>query len=233
MSRRGTVLVQRQRSARGTPAASATQAIAATVHALRPSYGKTKLRDSNLARDTGLAAVRQRICEFRDLLVSVPTATQLLNQWCASGLAPPMQLGAATGGSDGVSPLCKATGRIRARVLDRGMWPVQRPDRGDIAWRRVELLHAGLPVSVATILYAPGRLPEASRVALDTTDTPFGEVIAHLEPHRIITKSQILSTLEPDRLSRPALLVRATVHLATGKPVARVQEHYLGRLFEC
>jgi len=88
-----------------------------------------------------------------------------------------------------------------------------------IGFRRVRLLAGDVLLSEADNWFVPDRLTQAMRQMLAASDTPFGRVIAPLDPHR--------ETLACVRLAGdPVLLIRALVIGGDGGPLALVEERY-------
>ena len=86
-------------------------------------------------------------------------------------------------------------------------------------YRRVKLKCADTLFSEADNWYVPQRLTPAMNQALETSTTPFGRVIAPLEPKR-----QTLSLR--DRQGRKFLTVSALMMAGNGQPLAAVVETY-------
>jgi len=86
-------------------------------------------------------------------------------------------------------------------------------------YRRVKLKCAGMLFSEADNWYVPQRLTPAMNEALETSTTPYGRVIAPLEPKR-----QTLSIR--DRHGRKILTVSALMMAGDGRPLAGVVETY-------
>ncbi|WP_326525880.1 hypothetical protein [Sphingomonas sp.] len=92
-------------------------------------------------------------------------------------------------------------------------------DDSPLGHRRVRLMRGDSLLSQADNWFVPDRLAPDMRVALDRSDTPFGAVIAPLQPRR--------ETLACERLSGdPILMVRALVRGGNGQPLALVEERY-------
>jgi hypothetical protein len=124
-----------------------------------------------------------------------------------------------------------------------------RADSGEVVrYRRVRLRCGEHVLSEAENWYLPGRLtPEMNR-ALETTQTPFGRVVAPLEPYRQTFAAQLLWNPLPEGweqshdavppclsagpLTIPAALFehRAVVHGRDSRPIAEVHEVYKGAL---
>jgi chorismate-pyruvate lyase len=163
-------------------------------------------------------------------LASADSATRVLQEWCRQHAFPLAE-------------------RVTARRL---LVPVpQLPDplhreldvrSGEpILHRRVDLLYGTILLCEADNWFLPGRLPPRMCDLLDTTDTPFGHVIADLRPARRTieidfhgpcagTKGQ--ATMEDDHRSWPAHLFEHRAVILTGQQqsVAAVVERYRGEL---
>jgi hypothetical protein len=69
---------------------------------------------------------------------------------------------------------------------------LQVTDANEVKYRRVHLRCGGVVMSKADNWYVPSRLTTAMNAALDTTDTPFGKVVAALQPFRQTIESRLL-----------------------------------------
>ena len=88
-----------------------------------------------------------------------------------------------------------------------------------LGFRRVQLMRGDVVLSRADNWFVPERLTVEMREALTDSDTPFGVVIARLEPTR--------ETLSCERLAGdPMVRVQALVRAGDGTPVAEVMETY-------
>ena len=86
--------------------------------------------------------------------------------------------------------------------------------------RRVHLLRGELVLSEADLWYVPARLEPEMAAALLATDTPFGRIVAPLQPRRI----NLSAVLHP--AGEVALEHRAVLQLPDGRPLAEVHERY-------
>lgn len=193
-------------------------------------------RDTPLVRAQALALLQG----FNAELLSHPSATLVLERWCAAhDLAP------------GQTP----SGRIAA-VLDRGVSkPAMEETRrrlgvaaGErVAYRRVRLSCGGRVLSEADNWYVPGRLtPEMNRL-LEGTETPFGRVVLPLDFHRRLVEARLLWHPLPEGWERGAALPpetggplaipdavlehRAVLLTEANVPFSEVVETYTSELF--
>ncbi len=114
----------------------------------------------------GLEKLEERLSECK-------SATRALEEWCEEhGLVTPARIGAIT-----MAQACKKATQDQLERLQ-----VQKQD--DVAYRQVRLLCADLLVCEADNWFVPSRLTDAMNIALQTTDTPFGKVVAPLQPYR-------------------------------------------------
>jgi chorismate-pyruvate lyase len=151
--------------------------------------------------------------ELNRLLLAGTSATATMRAWCAEhGIADPAIHAEVI---EVTAPPATATQRRELQV-DR---------REPLGYRRVRLGCAGHVLSEAQNWYVPARLTPAMNAVLDTSDTPFGTVVAPLH----ITRR----TLAADMLWRhgakppPALFRhRALVLDGAGRPIAEVIETY-------
>lgn len=111
--------------------------------------------------------------DFNGRLLTSASATRVLEEWCASHkLADNPQI-IARRISEGEKP---ATPETRERL---GVGPSEQ-----LRHRQVELVCGVRVLSVADNWYVPGRLTTEMNAALDTSDTPFGRVVAPLGTSR-------------------------------------------------
>jgi hypothetical protein len=169
-------------------------------------------------------------------LLSTPSATVVLQDWCRGHhLAPRPRLVAH-----------------RVAIDTKPLTPGQRNDLKigpdvQVRYRRVELACGSHVLSVADNWYVPARLtPEMNR-ELDTTDTPFGRVVAALHFTRRNLEDRLLwSPLPLDWDMRPLppagpfpislpfelLRHRAVLSRADGTPFCEVIETYTNSLLD-
>lgn len=174
---------------RALVAAAAAAIVAGTlVHA----QGTSRWPDTYVSRLEALALIQTLNAE----LLASRSATQTLEAWCRDHRladAPAIVAEREHG------PERAATAEQRRRL--------EVSDREDIKYRRVQLRCGAQTLSHADNWYVPGRLtPEMNR-QLETTTTPFGRVVASLEPYRRTFAVTILWAPLPDawdRHSRPA-----------------------------
>jgi hypothetical protein len=149
-------------------------------------------------------------------LLTGESATAILGRWCADHrLAdPPRIVARRDPGADQPAP-ASVRRALRAR-------------RGEpIAYRRVDLACGERVLSAADNWYLPDHLTAAMEKTLETTTTPFGQVVAPLGFHRL--------TLRAERPRRPApgapiLRITAVLVAVDGRPFSVVRESYLPAL---
>lgn len=176
-------------------------------------------------REARLAA-HSRIEALRRNLDANPSATAVLRAWCREhGLA--------------------AEPDIRA-VADRGAQKPLRPeDRlalgvqpGEaIGYRRVRLTCGERVLSEADNWYRPAELTPQMVQTLDTTDTPFGVVVAPLKFQRRTLSSRLLfeplAAPDPDAaMTAPSHVLeqRAVLYRPDGPPFSLVVESYTAQI---
>jgi len=158
------------------------------------------------------------LARFDALLRASSSATRMLEAWMAERHGVTQEL----------------TAHIRAfsaPALDAAIMQRLRIQQwSEIRYRRVWLASKGRVLSVAENWYVPARLDDAMAERLDDGATPFGAVIAPLEPTR--------ETLGVERLwdgsgavcagAMPTAMLRhrALVCLADGTPLCEVSEIY-------
>lgn len=155
-------------------------------------------------------------------LLATASATKALEDWCSGhGSGQPVAI-AAEPASGPDLPLPEA-------VLDE-----LRPDPGEsVAYRRVRLTLDGVVLSEADNWYLPTRLtPEMVR-RLDTTDAPFGKIVADLNFTReTLGVERLWQPLDaaPDASGSldvpPILFTHRALLLADGRPFSEVRESY-------
>ncbi|CAN5656622.1 hypothetical protein BH10PSE14_BH10PSE14_44050 [soil metagenome] len=151
--------------------------------------------------------------ELNRRLLASTSATATMRAWCAEhGIADPAIHAEVV---KVTAPPATATQRRELQVNRRE----------PLGYRRVRLGCAGHVLSEAQNWYVPARLTPAMNAVLDTSDTPFGTVVAALHVTR--------RTLAADMLWRhgatpPAALFRhrALVLNDDGHPIAEVIETY-------
>jgi hypothetical protein len=148
-------------------------------------------------------------------LVAQPSASQVLQQWCAARrLAdPPVLVAHRITGHD--EP---ADAAVRALLRAAPGEPIR--------YRRVALACGRHVLSVADNWYRPGRLTAAMNAELDATDHPFGLVVRPLNFARERLEARVLApaaggAIPPDVIRQRALLVTPD-----GIPFSYVVETY-------
>jgi len=183
--------------------------------------------DTFLARVEALALVQT----LNATLLAGRSATLVLDKWCSDH-----KLG--------------DEGKIRARLVRDIDKPVTAEQRRElqidedepIRFRHVELTCGARVLSEADNWYVPSRLTAQMNRLLETTDTPFGRVVADLKPFRQTIAAEILWKPLSDgweqrppmedhpqqALSIPPKLLehRALVYTPDLKPIAEVDEVY-------
>lgn len=114
------------------------------------------------------------------------SATTTLESWCHEhGLAAPATVVATRTSGQHKPP----TPQQRAELKVSADEPVR--------YRQVRLSCGQRTLSQAENWYVPGRLSEAMNAELDTTDTPFGKVVAPLRPTRTTLEMTLLWSVLP------------------------------------
>ncbi|MDB5708852.1 MAG: hypothetical protein JWL96_922 [Sphingomonas bacterium] len=151
--------------------------------------------------------------ELNRRLLANPSATATLRQWCAEhGIADPVIHAEVI-----KTPPPAATAAQRREL--------QVDAREPLGYRRVRLGCAGHVLSEAQNWYVPSRLTPEMNATLDTSDTPFGTVVAPLHISRRNLAAEMLwqhGRKPPPHLFRH----RALVLDAGGHPIAEVIETY-------
>ena len=189
--------------------------------------------DSYVGRLEALAALET----LNGALLASHSATQTLETWCADHhMAEPARITALrVAGAD------KAITAEQRQQLQIG------PDE-PVRYRRVRLACGAHVLSEADNWYAPSRLTPEMNSLLETTDIPFGRVIAPLHPSRqTLSADPLWAPLPPgwelrtapaaptgaaQPLDIPAFLFRhrALVLDGQGRPLSEVVETYTGEI---
>jgi len=207
--------------------ALALAAFAGTATAAAPGWP-----DTPLARVEALALLQTLNAD----LLSHPSATLTLERWCqAHHLADPPTVRARRD-RDVAKPL---PDDLR-RALGIG------PD-APVRYRRVQLACGEHVVSEADNWYVAGRLTEAMNHQLDTSDTPFGKVVAPLRFSRRTLSARLLwsplpagwetrglppATPRPLTVPHQVLQHWALLVDAQGRPFSALVETYTGHVLD-
>jgi hypothetical protein len=189
--------------------------------------------DALLTRTQALALVQGLNAE----ILASRSATATLEKWCRDhDLAREPRVVAEVLAGEPRAPDADQRRRLRA-------------DSGEVVrYRRVRLRCGGHVLSEAENWYLPGRLTPEMNLALDTGDTPFGRVVAPLEPYRQTFAARLLWSPLPEGWERspyslppclssgplaiPGALFehRAVLLGRDNRPIAEVHEVYQGGL---
>jgi chorismate-pyruvate lyase len=189
--------------------------------------------DALLTRTQALALVQGLNAE----ILASRSATATLERWCGDhALVQEPRVVAEVLAGEPRAP----TAEQRARLM---------ADSGEeVRYRRVRLRCGGHVLSEAENWYLPGRLTADMNRTLETTDTPFGRVVAPLEPYRRTFAARLLwsplpegwersrRSVPPCRSSGPLAIPgalfehRALLLGRDGRPIAEVHEVYQGEL---
>jgi chorismate-pyruvate lyase len=189
--------------------------------------------DARLTRTQALALVQGLNAE----ILANRSATATLEKWCRDhALADEPRVVAEVVAGEPRAPDAEQRQRLRA-------------DSGEVVrYRRVRLRCGEHVLSEAENWYLPGRLTPEMNHALETSDTPFGRVVAPLEPYRQTFAARLLwsplpvgwehslNTVPPCLSSGPLAIPgalfehRALVLGRDNQPIAEVHEVYQGGL---
>ncbi len=188
--------------------------------------------DTPLARVEAVAVLQT----LNATLLSHPSATVTLESWCKDHhLAPEPRIVARH-----VSGIDKPITAQQRQELTIG------PDE-PVRYRRVELTCGSRVLSIADNWYVPSRLTPEMNDALDTTDMPFGKVVATLHFARRTLETELLwaplpAGWEMSKLPAPGsspmqvpgelLRHRAILLRADGMPFSEVVETYTGAMLD-
>lgn len=189
--------------------------------------------DALLTRTQALALVQGLNAE----ILASRSATATLEKWCRDhDLAAEPRVVAEVLAVEPQAPTAEQRQRLRA-------------DSGEVVrYRRVRLRCGDQVLSEAENWYLPGRLTPDMNHVLETSDTPFGRVVAPLEPYRQTFAARLLWHPLPEGWERsldhaPACLSsgpleipgalfehRAVLLDRDNRPIAEVHEVYQGGL---
>jgi hypothetical protein len=195
------------------------------VFALAPGAGRADWPDGYVARLAALARLESLNAE----LLSHDSATAVLQRFCDTHGAPP---GLKIRAHLEPGPAKPADAGVR-RDLQAG------PDT-PLRYRRVALACGDVVLSRADNWYRPDRLSEEMNRRLETTDTPFGVVVAPLNFHRRTLSARLLveplppgwEAQPPQANAAPLILPpqvlehRAVLTTSDGAPFSLVVETY-------
>ena len=173
------------------------------------------LRTALLLAVAGLSgcAAAPGLPAFEHSLAAQDSATAALGEWCrAQAIADPPTIRA-----ERVTGEDLPAGAAIRRVLDvDGNQP--------LGYRHVRLTCGATTLSVAHNWYVPSRIPPAMNRVLDTTDTPFGKVVAPLgfTRERLTSRRGAAQGCPRDTV----LSHRALLRLPDGRPLSLVVECY-------
>ena len=204
---------------------SSIGSLAALFLAPGASANAGSLPDTFLARIEALASMQTLNAE----ILASRSATTTLDAWCARQ------------GLGGAIRAERVHGPDKPPRQDIRQHLAVGPDE-TIAYRRVRLTCGAHVVSEADNWYIPARLsPDMNRL-LETTDTPYGKVVANLKPTRRTLGAEVLWEVLPsdwathppppdhpdETLDVPLILFEhhAIVVDAENRPLAEVEEHY-------
>ena len=170
---------------------------------------------SAVVATAGIAACAAPIslARFEQNLAANHSATEALTKWCrVRGIANPPQVVASAVKTEMVQPDAEIRGQLSVSESE------------PIHYRLVHLTCGDTVLSIAENWYVPARLsPEMNR-ALETSDIPFGRIVAPLGYHR----EQLASVpgRAPGCPEGTVLSVRAVLKLPDGRPISLVAECY-------
>lgn len=189
--------------------------------------------DALLTRTQALALVQGLNAE----ILASRSATAALERWCRDhALAAEPRVVAEVLDGEPQAPTAEQRQRLRADSTEV------------VRYRRVRLRCGDQVLSEAENWYLPGRLTPDMNRALETSDTPFGRVVAPLEPYRQTFAARLLwyplpegwersSQAVPPCLSSGPLEIpgalfehRAVLLGRDNRPIAEVHEVYQGGL---
>ncbi|GBQ96238.1 hypothetical protein AA23498_2586 [Acetobacter nitrogenifigens DSM 23921 = NBRC 105050] len=184
------------------------------------AFAQDVLRDTAADR----AMIRRRLEAFDCALLAEDSATRALERWCEGhGVTPPARL------------VAEKTDEMFCAQPDDALLFLKPPEGERMRCRRVRLLCAGLVLSSAENWYVASRLTDGMNESLDTSDEPFGRVVAALAFTRVTARREWLwswpfSDAPPTgrQIVAPAEILRhvATLFRSDGEPFSLVRETY-------
>jgi chorismate-pyruvate lyase len=184
--------------------------------------GPVQWPDTAAARDTAKARIEQ----LQQQLMSQPSATLVLAQWCIA------------------HHIAQAPQILARRVLspprplpERVLLTLRLKSHETVGYRRVQLLCGEHILSDAENWYVPDRLTRAMNQRLDETDTPFGLAVRSLHFKRRTLSSEILWV--PGALATSGGMMTIPEHLLRneglltipgGLPISLVIENYTSEI---
>jgi hypothetical protein len=186
------------------------------------TVGPMQWPDTPAARE----AAKTRIDELQRQLMSHPSATLVLTQWCAAYhlAAEPQIIARRVHGPAKPIPY-----RVR---LNLALKPGEA-----VGYRRVQLLCGDRILSDADNWYVPDRLTPAMNRLLDHTDTPFGLAVRDLHfERRTLSSKTLWAPIAPaapgSMMSVPEHLLRneGLLTVPGGLPIAQVIENYTAEI---
>jgi chorismate-pyruvate lyase len=212
--------------------ASATVLVLCGTHPAHGQAAQPAWTDTFTSRIEALAVLETLNAE----LLSHDSATSTLEHWCAEHrLAVPARVIA-----------------IRVTDIDKPASSEQRrelhvPASEPLRFRRVRLACGGVVLSEADNWYVPSRLTADMNSQLESSDTPFGKVVAPLRFQRHTLSAELLWHPLPDGwdmgsteppaakgvLEIPAEVLehRAVLSLPDGTPISELVERYTSGVF--
>lgn len=141
-------------------------------------------------------------------LVAAPSVTAGLLAWCeAHGI-----------GEGPIAVLARAGGRPPPGLVSL----LGAAEDEALGYRRVVLGRGGIALAEAELVFRAGALTEEMREAVRRGTLPFGTIVAPLSPRR-----ETLSQEIAEGQGAPPLRLRALLRLASGAPLAAVEEEFL------
>lgn len=217
-------------SRKRVPVAGVLLALASVAPASVLSRDVSPWPDSQLTRTQAVALLQT----FNADLLSHPSATLTLEGWCgAHHLADPAKI---TAQRDRIEKPLSAEDRQLMGIAD------DEPVR----YRRVKLDCGGHVLSEADNWYVPARLTPEMNHILDTTDQPFGKVVADLHFRRETKSAETLwhalpegwetsralpGASQPLAIPHQVLRHKAVLYDSQGRPFSLVVETYTSELF--
>jgi hypothetical protein len=158
-------------------------------------------------------SAEQMFQEFQEALLSDPSATAALRQWCThpNQAQPTIITAQRIYGDDALLP---------PDLRD----VLEVSDEEPLGYRHVRVAYNDITLSEAHNWFVPARLTEGMNEMLDGSDVPFGEVVAPLGFSRERLASERVPT---EQLGTGTILThRAVLRDGEGRPISLVVECY-------
>ncbi len=163
--------------------------------------------------------MRTDVRALSDRILAGPTATAALLDWCERhGIA------------EGPIRVVHLRGHRRPDPGQAAREALQLDADERLAYRSVQLLRGDVPLAWAENWFVPDRLPAPIGRALESSDVPFGRVVAPLWPRRRNLAVRFIGLETRGRSGATVLEHEAVLSDRHGRPLCLVHERYCAAL---